>query len=369
MRIPASTLYALYDNLARTHGADADERRLFADSLLDADLRAHQTQGLGLVTYMDELFSAGIARFGQPFEVLHDSPATALVDGHAGSGHVITARAMDLAIDKARRSGIGMVTTRNSGDCGMVASFALRAVAQDMIGIAMSTGPLLVAPWGGTTAQFCTNPLAVAVPAGRVDPIVIDMATSAYSMGNVVLAARDGRLLDGPWLVDAAGRHTDQPRDVILNPMDRESLMEGALLPAGPKGFGMLLIVEMLAALLSGERNWTEKAAEEPTQTADTRDRKAFYSQTLIAISVAHFQESSVFHSAAERMVATLTAMTPAQGFAGVRMPGGGANARKMDWLADGVEVRDEEWGMALQLAQRLGFIDALTSDTKLASG
>ena len=66
--------------------------------------------------------------------------------------------------------------------------------------------------------------------------------------------ARDGRKLDGPWLVDVSGRYTDEPRDVILNPMDRESPMKGALLPAGPKGFGMLLIVEMLAALLSGER-------------------------------------------------------------------------------------------------------------------
>jgi len=362
MRIPAPTLHALYDHLARAHGADDVEARLFADSLLDADLRAHQTQGLGLVGYMDELFGAGIARFSAPFAIVEDSAGTALVDGNGGSGHVISARAMDLAIAKARDTGIGMVTTRNSGDCGMVASFALRAVPHDMIGIAMSTGPLLVAPWGGMEAQFCTNPLSVAVPAGRADPIVIDMATSAYSMGNVVLAARDGRKLEGPWLVDVVGRYTDEPRDVILNPMDRESPMKGALLPAGPKGFGMLLIVEMLAALLSGERTWAETPAADAPKIADTRDRAAYYSQTLIAISVAHFQEPAAFHAAAERMVATLTAVLPAQGFEAVRMPGGGAQARKAAWLAKGVEVREEEWEMAMALARRRGFADALSS-------
>jgi LDH2 family malate/lactate/ureidoglycolate dehydrogenase len=136
--------------------------------------------------------------------------------------------------------------------------------------------------------------------------------------------------------------------------------MSGALLPAGPKGFGMLLMVEMLAALLSGERSWEETLSDGASQTADTRNRTAYYSQTFIAISIAHFQETAAFHAAAERMVATLTAMAPAQGFQAVRLPGGGAAMRKNGWLAEGVEVRAEEWEMAMALAQRLGFADDL---------
>lgn len=360
MRIPAPDLHRLYSALAEAHGADAEEARLFAESLLEADLRDHQTQGIGLVPYMDELFGAGISGFGRPFEILRETAATALVDGHGGSGHVTSARAMDLAIAKARATGIGMVTTRNSGDCGMVASYALRALEAGMIGIAMSTGPLLVAPWGGRGVQFCTNPLALAVPAGRRDPIVIDMATSAYSMGKVVLAARDGLKLDGPWLVDAEGRYTDDPQRVILNPMDRESRMNGALLPAGPKGFGLLLMVEMLAALLGGERDWTPAPEATAPKSSDTRDRPAYYAQTLIAISIAEFQAPEVFAAAAERMVDTLTALPPAEGFAAVRMPGGGAGARRAAWLADGVELRDEEWAMAMEVARRRGFAPAL---------
>jgi|HigsolmetaAR202D_1030399.scaffolds.fasta_scaffold03325_11 Malate/L-lactate dehydrogenases len=360
MRVPASELLTLYHELALAHGADEEEARLFSESLLEADLRAHQTQGIGLVPYLDELFDAEHAHFGRPFEIVRESAASALVDGHAGSGHVISAKAMDLAISKARTCGIGMVTTRNSGDCGMAATYALRAVDQGMIGIAMSTGPLLVAPWGGRDVQFCTNPLAVAVPAGQRDPIVIDMATSACSMGKVVLAARDGLRLDGPWLVDTEGNYTDDPGRVILNAMDRESPLNGALLPAGPKGFGMLLMVDMLSALLSGERDWKGDAAKPAPTAAETLDRPAYYSQTLIAIAIEHFQAPELFAVAAERMVDVLTAMPPAAGFSAVRLPGGGAGARRKAWLADGVELRDEEWHMAMAVARRRGFADRL---------
>lgn len=354
MRIPASRLSRLYAELASAHGANEQEAALFAECLLDADLRNHQTQGIGLVPYLDELFSVGTPKFGQEFEIVRRSQATALADAHGGSGHVMSARGMDLAIELARQSGAGLVTIRNSGDCGMIASSALRAVEQGMIGLSMSTGPLLVAPWGGRDVQFCTNPFSVAVPVGDKDPIVIDMATSGYSMGKVVLAARDHLKLDGPWLVDAEGNYTDEPRDVILNPMDRESPMDGALLPAGPKGFGMLLMVDLLSALLSGERTW--EADDRVETSADTRGRPAYYSQTLIAIDIAHFQEPQAFAASAERMVATLTGMPAAKGFKAIRMPGGGAKAKRQAYLADGVEVRQEEWDMAFLVARKLGF-------------
>lgn len=360
MRIPVHHLQDLYDGLARAHGAGDEEARLFAESLLEADLRAHQTQGIALVPYMDELFEARHARFGAAFEVIRESSASALIDGHGGSGHVAAAKAMDLAIEKARICGVGLVTVRNSGDCGMVASYSLRAVEQGMIGLSMSTGPLLVAPWGGRDVKFCTNPFSIAVPAGEEDPIVVDMATSASSMGKVVLAARDGQRLEGAWLVDPEGNYTDDPARVILNAMDRESPLNGALLPAGARGFGMLLMVEMLAALLSGERDWQEDGAGEVATAVNTLDRPAYYAQTLIAISVEHFQDPAAFAASAERMVRVLTAMTPAKGFASVRLPGGGAGKRRSAWLRDGVELRAEEWDMAMAVAEKRGFADKL---------
>ncbi|MGF7161607.1 LDH2 family malate/lactate/ureidoglycolate dehydrogenase [Rhodoligotrophos appendicifer] len=350
MRVPVEDLHQIYKAFARSRGADEAETALFADGLLRADLRGHHTQGAGLLPYLDGLFDEGIMHFGRPTAIVRETSATALLDGHGGAGHVVAARAMDIAISKARDSGIGFVTAKRSSDCGMAANYALQALDHGMIGIAMSTGPILVAPWGGREAQFCTNPLALAVPAGTEEPIVIDMATSAGSMGAVVLAARDGRMLPGLDVVDADGRYTNDPLRVILNVMDRESRMSGALLPAGPKMFGMVLFVEILSALLSGERDWGDA-----TVSDSTRGRAAFYSQTCIAIDVACFQDTETFAATADRMIRTLSSMTPAEGFSAVRLHGAGARAKESEYRDKGILLRDEEWEMIRALVQRHG--------------
>jgi LDH2 family malate/lactate/ureidoglycolate dehydrogenase len=345
MLIPAGRLRELYLAFARRHGADEDEAAILASVLLRADLRGHTSQGVALLPYLDELFEAGEMAFGRPFEVVRETAATAVVDGHRGVGQVIGTRAMALAIAKARTAGVGFVTVRGSSDYAMASAYALQALDAGLIGLSMSTGPILVAPWGGRDARFCTNPIALAVPAGDRDPIVIDMATSAHSMGAVVRAARDGRRLDSAVVVDAGGRYTDDPSAVILDVMARESRMAGALLPAGPKGFGWLLIVELLAGLLSGERTWEDE------RPATSEDRPAHYGQTFAAIAIEHFQDPGAFAAAADRMIETIGGARPAEGFEGVRLHGAAAAAEERRRAEHGVPVRDEEW----ELAQRLG--------------
>lgn len=349
MRISEERLGSAYRDLAYSYGAPEDEAAIFARCLLRADQRGHHTQGIGLMPYLAELFDAGVMSFGRPTEIVRETAATAMVDGHRGVGQVIGTRAMAIAIAKARDTGIGFVSVRQSSDYGMAANYALQASDQGMMGLSCSTGPILVAPWGGRDAKFCTNPLAFAVPAGDCDPIVIDMATSANSMGAVVLAARDGEMLPGLDVVDSEGHYTNDPRRVILDVMDRESRMSGALLPAGPKGFGMMLMVELLGALLSGERSWEEETPD------DVRNRAAFYGQTFIAISVGHFQDPGSFAQSCDRMIKTLTGLPPAQGFDKIRLPGQGAAAKERDYRAHGILLRDEEWRMMEELAARRG--------------
>ena len=347
--VPAEQLEALYRRFAGHHASGDDEAATFAAGLLRADLRGHTTQGIGLLPYIDELLRDGEMAFGRPLETVRESAATALLDGHRGVGQVIGTRAMALAIEKARHAGIGFVTVRGSSDYAMASAYVLQAVDAGLIGLSMSTGPILVATWGGRDARFCTNPLALGVPAGRRDPIVIDMATSAYSMGAVVRAARDGRKLDTPGVVDAGGRYTDDPASVVLDVMARESRMSGALLPAGPKGFGWVLLVELLSGLLSGERTWEDE------RPATSEDRPAHYGQTFLAIDISCFQDPEAFGAAADRMVDTLTSSRPADGFEGIRLHGGEAAAEERRRRQEGVPVRDEEWELVERLAARLG--------------
>lgn len=352
MRVRVELLRSIYIEYAKIRGANLQEAEIFSSCLLEADLRGHLTQGIGLLPYLEDLFSDNVMSFGKPFEIVRESAATALIDGHRGVGQVVGTKAMEIAIAKAKAVGIGLVTVRASSDFGMASNYAIQAMKQGLIGLAMSTGPLLVAPWGGKQARFCTNPLALAVPAGERDAIVIDMATSAQSMGAVVLAARDGKLLGGKHVVDKHGLYTDDPSNVILNSMHRESRMAGALLPEGPKGFAMVLLVELLAGLLSGERSWEDE------RVATSDDRPAYYGQTFIAISIEHFHSLENFAEMAERMVDTLTGSDPAQGFAAVRLPGGGATAKVVEYLQSGIPVRDEEWEMLINMAKAAGVPD-----------
>lgn len=349
MRIPADCLRKIYVGVACFHGAGTEEAEIFADGLLKADLRGHLTQGIGLLPYIDQLYEMELMRFGAPFDILRETSSTALIDGNGGSGHVVGKKAMDVAISKAKQAGIGFVTVRRSGDYGMASNYALQAMEQGLIGISMSTGPVLVAPWGGRDAYFCTNPLSLAVPSGERDPIVIDMATSAGSMGKVVLAARDGTMLPEKCVVDAKGVYTDNPARVILNVLDRESRMAGSLLPAGPKGFGMMLFVELLSALLSGERNWQDE------RPADPSGRAAYYAHTFIAISVEHFQDASEFAASADRMIEVLTGSRAAEGFSSVRLPGAEASSNERYSRVHGVDVRDEEFEMLKAVAHKRG--------------
>jgi LDH2 family malate/lactate/ureidoglycolate dehydrogenase len=127
--------------------------------------------------------------------------------------------------------------------------------------------------------------------------------------------------------------------------MARESRMSGALLPAGPKGFGWILLVELLGGLLSGERTWEDE------WPATREDRPAHYGQTFVAIDPAHLGDPRELAVAADRMIDTLTGTRPAVGFDGVRLPGGNAAQEQRRRREHGVPVREEEWAMAARLA------------------
>lgn len=347
--VTASDLRDLYLSYATGRGADEQEARIFADVMLRADLRGHSSQGVALLPYLDELAGEGVMAFGSRLETVRQGVATALVDGGRNFGQVCAWRAMDKAVAMAEEVGVGVVSVRGGGDCGMVAAYALRAAEAGMIGIAMTTGPLLVAPWGGRKALFSTNPMSLAVPTEETAPLVVDMATSAESMGLVVRAARDGRQFDAPTVVDRDGRYRTDPRSVILDVLDRESAMAGALIPAGHKGFGMLLLVESLASLLSGERPWTEASPAGP------KGRAAYYGHFLVALDPDNFIGRRELADACDRMVSVIGSSPPAVGFEGVRVHGAAAAVEESKRRQNGIPIREEEWKHIGVLAEKCG--------------
>lgn len=220
--------------------ADAD---LVSASLVEADLRGVHSHGVLLLPgYINRLKAGGINPH-PAVRVVRDTAATALLDGDNGMGQVVARRAMGIAIDKARHAGMGGVGVMHSHHYAAGAYWAQMALAEDMIGLAMTNAGAHVAPWGGTSPRLGTNPWTIAVPAGAEYPIVLDMATSVVAAGRLVWALKRGEPIPADWAVDGAGAPTCDPAQGLA----------GRLLPTGAyKGYGLAVIVEALAGILTG---------------------------------------------------------------------------------------------------------------------
>jgi LDH2 family malate/lactate/ureidoglycolate dehydrogenase len=287
-------------------------------------------------------------RFGAPVEILKRTPATALVDGHSGVGSIVATKAMDLASDMATETGTGIVTVRNSGDFGLASNHPLQAAARGHIGIAMRNGTPRVAPWGGRDAFFGTNPVSVAIPAGTEPPIVIDMASGSFSVGRTVFAARDGVRMPSAHLVDSAGNYTDDPARIVVDALDRESPLQGALVSLGHKGYCWQLVVEVLAGVLSGAG--TSNQNDFAPSAAHRWGEGTF----VMAINVDAFLPPTAFRAAVDQLTLALRAVRPAQGFDCVRVPGEVSFANEAERREHGVPLRHEDWDAVLDLACRL---------------
>lgn len=244
-RVDGDALRAFVAEAFAALGLPAEDAGIFADALMFSELRFHPGQGQGvarLLRYRDRI-AAGDVDPRAPFSVVKDGPALALVDAHNGSGTVAAAKAMRLAIDKAKAGGIGTVIVRNSTHYGSSAVHACQALDHGCIGIAYTNAGPEMAPWGGRDPVTGTNPWAIAAPGDRGFPVVLDIALTTAGKGMMRWLSREGRPMPRDWALTPDGDETDDP----------EAAMAGALLGiGGHKGYGLAFMTEALTGLLSG---------------------------------------------------------------------------------------------------------------------
>ncbi len=224
-------------------GMRPEDARLVASTLVDADLRGVMSHGLvRLSIYADNVKSGRVSGTAEP-SVAREDASVAVVDGQNAMGQVVATRAMDLAIERAERSGVGVVAARHSNHLGACATYARMAASRGMIGIAMTNAAAAMAPWGGVDPVVGNNPLAIAAPSGGHCPVVLDMAQTVVARGKVKLAELRGQPIPLGWAQDERGLPTQ----------DATEGLRGALLPVGGhKGYGMAVMVDLLAGALSG---------------------------------------------------------------------------------------------------------------------
>ena len=234
-------------------GVPAADAQIAAETLVAADLRGVDTHGVIRFSphaWYVKWLSDGSMTAKPNIRVISETPSTALLDGDRGMGMVIGHRAMELAIEKAKQCGIGMVGVRNSRHYGMSAQYAMQALAHDMIGIAMTNASRQVVPTFGREARFGTNPMCFAVPADKELPFVLDMATTTAAAGKLELAARLEKSIPTGWALDEKAEATHDPR--VAQKARRLLPLGGSRDNGSHKGYGLAILVEILCGVLTG---------------------------------------------------------------------------------------------------------------------
>ena len=231
-------------------GCNDTDARVAAEVLLSADMRGVDSHGIARLTGYVRLWEAGRVNPGPDIRIIHETPSTAVVDGDRGLGLVVAHAAMKIAIAKAETAGTGWVSVKNSNHFGIAGIHAMMALEKDMIGVAMTNASALVAPTFGAERMLGTNPIAVAIPAGKQAPFVADLATTTVANGKLEVASRKNSAIPTGWAQDGAGNPSEDP-DCVKN--------GGALLPLGGdrthgshKGYALSSVVDIFSAVLSG---------------------------------------------------------------------------------------------------------------------
>lgn len=291
-------------------GVTPEDAAEAADVLTMTDLRGVETHGVSnmLRAYVRD-YRAGKLDPRPGFTVERESPGTAVIDAGKRLGIIVGPKAMRLAIEKARKVGVGIVTVHNAGHFGAIGHFAMQAAQSDMVGACFTAAGLHVVPTFGAKPLLGTNPIALAAPARREAPLLFDAATSAIAGNKIRLAMRIGSPLLPGWVTDKEGTPIMEEKPVF----DREDFFQaplgGTREQGSHKGYGFALMAEVLATMLSGAL---------PTMLAPGSGSK----NQFAVYNIEAFTDLGRFKDTMDEMLRTLRTAAPAPGQERVLYPG-----------------------------------------------
>jgi L-2-hydroxycarboxylate dehydrogenase (NAD+) len=342
-RFPAATLRAFLTDALLACGLPQADAAIAAGAMLEADLTGSDAHGVfRLAGYVRQL-KRGAFNPRPKITMLERGPATALIDGDQGMGHVVMTYAANLAVELARTSGIGWVGARRSNHAGAGAIYAALPLAHGMVGIYGAASSVNhMAPWGGSEPLLGTNPIAVAIPAGDEAPVVLDIATSLASNGAIRTHELEGKAMPEGWV---------QSRKDGSAITDAGRITEGTYLPMGGyKGFGLSLVIGLLAGPLNGAAFGRDIA-----DFAAPPKGELNVGQFMIALDVARFVPLDAFRAAVDRHVRELAGSQRLPGVDDIRVPGQGRVARRQEREQNGVPLSATLVAQVDEVATSLG--------------
>jgi len=323
-------------------GVPPEDAGQVAAFMAESDARGGDAHGVFRLPQYVKQIQEGAVNARPHIRIVKEKAGTALLDGDNGLGHLVMKRATELAIEKARQCGIAWVGTLHSNHAGPAQLYPRMIAARDLVGIYFCVGNAnLVPPWGGTESLLSTNPVAIAVPALRHPPIVLDMATTNTAFGKIRLKAQRNEPMPEGWMIDRQGQPLTDPK--------RAS--EGFLVPVGgPKGYGLALMFGLLAGTLNGAafgRDVVDYTVDSKTPSNT--------GQAIMAVDIAAFADVGAFKKNVDEVWDVMKSSPTLPGVDEVRLPGERSEMLYRERLVQGVPL-----GAALrkaldELADRLG--------------
>ena len=324
-------------------GASEEEAATVSRHSIGANLAGHDSHGVILIpTYIDRIRREHIMP-GAPFEIVQETSNSTVIDGNWGFGYVVSERAMQITIDKARTGAVAATTVFRQSHIGRVADYPLMAAEAGMIGLMTADSgrsAKTVAPFGGKEARLGTNPICIAMPSNLDAPMFIDMATSAVAAGKLNVARARGKAIPEGWILDKEGNPTTDPA------------AGGVALPLGGseghKGYGLSTMIEIFSGILTGLGFGHEPSG---------RHNDGCF---LAVFNVEAFRPLQDFKREVTEFAAYLKSTPPMTGFDQVYYPGELEYLSTQRLLQDGITLEDATWERLRELAAEFGLVERL---------
>src|SRR5882757_7631653 len=319
----------IHDALAKLGLPDKDAITVAA-LMAEADLQGSDGHGVTRLPQYARRIKAGGFNVRPNIRLVHEHLSTAVLNGDNGMGHLVMKRAAEIAIEKARVTGIAWVNSQFSNHAGPASLYATMPLAHDMIGLYFAVGNANhLPPWGGLDMLLSTNPIAAAIPAGDEKPIVLDMATTVAAYGKVKTKALRGETMPEGWMIDRAGKPLTDPKRAD----------EGMLLPlggmeAGYKGYGLALIIGLLAGTL-----WGAAMGRDVIDFNHDDDSVTNTGQAVAAINVAAFGDVATFKASVDALVRDFRNSERMPGVERITVPGERSHATRETRRRDGIPI------------------------------
>jgi len=327
--VSAAHARAFIARVLESVGLEPQSALQVAGLMVQADLSGADGHGIFRLPQYVRRIRAGGINTTPSIRVVQDRGAAALIDGDNAMGHLVVSQAAELAIQKAQANGIGWVGCRMSNHAGPASLYAQTVADAGLIGIYFAVGSANhMAPWGGIDLLLSTNPIAIAVPAGKNPAVVLDMATTVAAYGKVKLKAQKGEQMPIGWMIDKAGQPLTDPK----------RSKEGLLLPIGDyKGYGLSLMIGLLAGTLNRAAMGSQVVDFNSDDTTTTNT-----GQAIAAIDIGAFGQKDEFLSAVDGLIDELRQSETLPGVDRVRIPGEGSAASRLMRQREGIPFSAE---------------------------